>query len=69
MNFVMSVHITVAPTGGISIKFDTGDFYGNFSGMSKFDSIWQKYQVLYVENYVYFMLRVILNHHNSILFK
>jgi hypothetical protein len=42
VNFIMSVHITVAPIGQISMKFDTGDFYGNLSGMSKFNSIWQK---------------------------
>jgi hypothetical protein len=65
----MSVGITVAPTGQISMKFDTGDFYGNLLSMSKFDSIWQKYQALYVETYVYFMLWVTLNHHNSILFE
>jgi len=52
----MSVCITVAPTGHISMKFDTRDFYGNLSGMSKFDSIWQKYQALYVETYVHFTL-------------
>jgi hypothetical protein len=68
VNFVMSVSITVVPNGQISIKFGTGNFYGNLSRISKFDSIWKKNQVLCVETYVYFMMCVTLNHHNSILF-
>jgi hypothetical protein len=32
----LSAHISTAPTGGISLKFDTGDFYEKLSRKSKF---------------------------------
>jgi len=50
------------------VKFDIGDFNGNLSNQNLVKT-GQKYQGCYIKTYVHFILAVILNYCNNLLFE